>query len=84
MNNITVAVYVDSDAICDNDCIISFEGQFYYYSKDLILTQTAEVLPTILDGALLPSALAVADCGDVIAIINCDLETMTITHHKKD
>ena len=80
MNNTTITVYEDIDAISQNDCIILFEGNFYYYSKDIILTQTAEVLPTILDGALLPASDAAEDCGDVIAVINIDLETMTITH----
>lgn len=83
MNNVTMTVYEDTDAIDENDCILLFESNFYYYSKDIILTQTAEVLPTILDGALLPSADAAADCGDVIAVINCDLETMTITQVKE-
>jgi len=82
MNNITITVYEDTDAISQNDCIILFESNYYYYSQDIILTQTAEVLPTILDGALIPSSDAAEDCGSVIAIINCDLETMTITHHK--
>lgn len=82
MNNVTLTVYEDTDAISQNDCILLFESNFYYYSQDLILTQTAEVLPTILDGALIPAAGAAEDCGDVIAIINCDLETMTITRFK--
>lgn len=80
MNNTTITVYTDTDAVSENDCIILHESSFYYYSKDIILTQTAEVLPTILDGALIPSADAAADCGDVIAVINIDLETMTVTH----
>ena len=82
MNNITVTVYDDIDPIGDNDCIILFEGNFYYYALDIIMTQFAEVLPTILEGELIPSAGAAEDCGDVIAIINCDLETMTITRFK--
>lgn len=80
MNNVTITVYEDTDAISQNDCIILFESNFYYYSRDIILTQTAEVLPTILDGALIPSADAAADCGDVVAVINVDLETLTVTH----
>ena len=80
MNNTTITVYQDNDAVSQNDCIILFEGNFYYYSQDIILTQTAEVLPTILDGALIPSADAAEDCGDVIAVINIDLETLVSTH----
>lgn len=80
MNNTTITVYEDTDAVSENDCIILHEANFYYYSRDIILTQTAEVLPTILDGALIPSADAAADCGDVVAVINIDLETMTIEH----
>lgn len=79
MNNTTVTVYEDTDGICENDCIILHESNYYYYSRDIILTQTAEIMPTILDGALIPSADAAADCGDVIAVINIDLETMTVT-----
>ena len=79
-NNTTVTVYKDIDAISQNDCIILHESNFYYYSQDLILNQTVEVLPQILDGELIPSADAAADCGDVIAVINIDLETMTVTH----